>query len=74
MNLGGDLDLRPVPEPLLAPPAGCRWQLLWSSEAPAYGGGGTPPVRPHSHLHLPSAAAILLGSEPGAIEDDHDDA
>jgi maltooligosyltrehalose trehalohydrolase len=69
VNLGCDLDLRPLPEPLLAPPIGCRWEVLWSSEAPGYGGGGTPPMRPHSHLHVPGAAAILLGSEPGVIHD-----
>ena len=70
VNLGCDLDLRPVPEPLLAPPAASRWTVAWSSEAPKYGGGGTPPVRPHSHLHLPGEAAILLRSEPGPIDDD----
>ena len=70
VNLGCDLDLRPVPEPLLAPPAGTRWQVLWSSESVRYGGSGTPPVRPHSHLHVPGEAAILLGSEPGNIDDD----
>ena len=73
VNLGCDLDLRPVPEPLIAPPSGCRWEVAWSSESPRYGGGGTPPVRPHSHLHVPGAAAILLRSEPGKIEDDGKD-
>jgi len=70
VNLGSDLDLRPAPEPLLAPPAGCCWQVQWSSEAVRYGGSGTPPIRPHSHLHVPGAAAIFLRSEPGAIDDD----
>jgi len=70
VNLGCDLDLTPVPEPLLAPPAGARWATLWSSEAPAYGGNGTPPMRPHSHLHVPGESAVLLGSEPGSIDDD----
>ena len=70
VNLGCDLDLQPIPEPLLAPPAGARWRVGWSSEALRYGGGGTPPVRPHSHLHVPGSAAILLMSEPGDIEDD----
>jgi maltooligosyltrehalose trehalohydrolase len=69
VNLGCDLDLRPLPEPLLAPPIGCRWEVLWSSEAPRYGGGGMPPMRPHSHLHVPGAAAILLRSEPGVVHD-----
>jgi maltooligosyltrehalose trehalohydrolase len=59
-----------VPEPLLAPPAGSRWALQWSSEAPKYGGGGTAPVRPHSYLHIPGEAAILLRSEPGEIDED----
>jgi maltooligosyltrehalose trehalohydrolase len=42
VNLGRDLHLLPAPEPLLAPPAGTRWKLHWSSEDPRYGGGGTP--------------------------------
>jgi maltooligosyltrehalose trehalohydrolase len=43
VNLGSDLDLEPAPEPLLAPLAGMRWEVLWSSEDPRYGGGGAPP-------------------------------
>jgi maltooligosyltrehalose trehalohydrolase len=69
VNLAGDLDVRPVPEPLLAAPSGCRWAVLWSSEAPRYGGGGTPPIQLHSQLHVPGAAAILLRSEPGEIHE-----
>jgi maltooligosyltrehalose trehalohydrolase len=42
VNLGPDLYFEPVAEPLLAPPAGTIWHLLWSSEDPAYGGAGTP--------------------------------
>jgi maltooligosyltrehalose trehalohydrolase len=70
VNLGCDLDLRPVPEPLLAPPGGCRWELQWSSEAVRYGGHGTPPLRIHSHLHVPGESAVLLRSAPGPVEDD----
>ena len=44
VNLGRDLTLPVRPEPLLAPPAGVRWTLLWSSEAPDYGGSGAVPV------------------------------
>jgi len=44
VNLGRDLHLTPAPEPLLAPPAGQRWQTQWSSEDPRYGGVGTPPL------------------------------
>ncbi len=42
VNLGRDLLLGPAPEPLLAPVEGHAWQLLWSSEAPLYGGSGSP--------------------------------
>jgi len=48
VNLGADLRLTPCPEPLLAPPAGRRWEVLWSSEDPGYGGSGVvhPETRP----------------------------
>jgi maltooligosyltrehalose trehalohydrolase len=42
VNLGRDLPLSPIPEPLLAPPAGARWRLVWCSESVAYGGEGEP--------------------------------
>ena len=42
VNLGRDLLLGPTPEPLLAPVEGHAWRLLWSSEAPGYGGSGSP--------------------------------
>ena len=42
VNLGRDLLLGPAPEPLLAPIEGQAWRLLWSSEAPVYGGSGGP--------------------------------
>src|SRR6185436_11833233 len=34
VNLGRDLACVPAPEPLLAPPAAQRWDVLWSSEEP----------------------------------------
>jgi maltooligosyltrehalose trehalohydrolase len=40
VNLGSELDLRPAPEPLLAPPLQSRWQLIWSSDEPRYDGPG----------------------------------
>ena len=42
VNLGRDLLLGPMPEPLLAPVEGHAWRLIWSSEAPVYGGSGGP--------------------------------
>ena len=76
VNMGCDLDLRPASEPLLAPPAASRWVTQWSSASPKYGGQGTPPLRPQSHLQIPGESAVLLRSERAPIEDDgneHDD-
>jgi len=62
VNLGCDLELTPAPEPLLAPPAGAEWQVLWSSEAARYGGQGTGPVNPDDQWHLPGECAVLLSA------------
>ena len=35
VNLGADLSVASVPDPLFAPPAGSDWHLVWSSEDPA---------------------------------------
>jgi maltooligosyltrehalose trehalohydrolase len=70
INLGSDLDQSPAPEPLLAPPAGGRWRLTWSSESVRYGGRGTPPIQPHQQWHVPGECALLFASEEGPIDDD----
>jgi maltooligosyltrehalose trehalohydrolase len=41
VNLGPDAPA-PISAPLIAPPDRQGWRLVWSSEDPAYGGGGTP--------------------------------
>jgi maltooligosyltrehalose trehalohydrolase len=64
INLACDLDLTPVPEPLVAPPPDSRWTIQWSSEAVRYGGHGTPPLRQDAGWVVPGEAAILLRSEP----------
>ena len=69
VNLGRDLDPVPAPEPLLAPPAGSDWRLLWSSEAAAYGGAGTPPLNAAGRWHLPGESAVLMTSEPHPGDD-----
>ncbi len=73
VNLGCDLDMRPLPEPLLAPPAGCRWVVQWSSGSVRYGGQGRPPLRPHSQWHVPGECALFLRSEIGASPDDEEE-
>ncbi|HYG91000.1 MAG TPA: malto-oligosyltrehalose trehalohydrolase [Azospirillum sp.] len=60
VNLGRDLHLDVVPEPLLAPPLERRWRLLWSSEDVAYGGGGTPDIETDGDWYLPGHAAVVL--------------
>lgn len=61
VNLGIDLDLEPVPEPLLAPLTGLRWEVLWSSEDPRYGGGGAPPPEDEEGCwRLPGQAAVVM--------------
>jgi maltooligosyltrehalose trehalohydrolase len=60
VNLGRDLVSDTIAEPLLAPPAGLGWQMQWSSEAPLYGGAGTPDPIPGGEWHIPGHAAILL--------------
>jgi maltooligosyltrehalose trehalohydrolase len=57
-NLGRDLVCPPA-EPLLAPPRGRRWKILWSSEDPHYGGRGTPELD-EAHDRVVGHAAIVL--------------
>jgi maltooligosyltrehalose trehalohydrolase len=71
VNLGCDLRLDPAPEPLLAPPEGQRWTVLWSSQALRYGGNGTPPLEGDFNWRIPGEAAVLLAPEPTS-EDDGD--
>ena len=61
VNLGVDLYLTSPPEPLLAPPREHRWEILWSSEHPAYGGIGTPPVENPDGWRIPGTSAVVLG-------------
>ena len=60
VNLGADIDLSPIAEPLLAPPRGCDWIVQWSSEDLAYGGSGHQPLRTRPAFTLRGESAILL--------------
>jgi len=64
VNLGLDLSLSPGPEPLLAPPEGMEWRVLWSSEAPRYGGLAAPPLDAEERWLLPGHAAVALRPAP----------
>ena len=61
VNLGRDLKPRSIPDPLIAPPRGKHWTLLWSSENPTYGGTGTPEFETAEGLNICGQAAMLLG-------------
>lgn len=63
VNLGRDLEWSPTAEPLIVPPAGHRWRLLWSSEDPRYGGTGTPRLDVQ-HWFLPGHATVVLTTRP----------
>ena len=65
VNLGRDLALGSIPDPLFAPPAGFAWRLDWSSEDPAYGGAGVRPLDPHRRFILGAGSAVLLA--PAAL-------
>jgi maltooligosyltrehalose trehalohydrolase len=67
VNLGPDLELDVIPEPLLAPPAGERWTLVWSSEHPRYGGCGTPAPDAITPWRVAAESAVVLA--PAGRED-----
>lgn len=67
VNLGRTLPLVPMPEPLLAPPAGQRWKLLWHSEDPRYHGNGMMEPDGEHGWRLPAHALAVLVPHP--VED-----
>jgi maltooligosyltrehalose trehalohydrolase len=65
VNWGPGMSVGSRPEPLLAPPTGGRWHVRWSSEDPAYGGGGHGEVDPASETPLPGECAVVLAPVRG---------
>jgi maltooligosyltrehalose trehalohydrolase len=60
VNLGSDLHLHVVPEPLLAPPRGVRWDLLLSTEDLCYGGRGALHPEQDDGWLIPARSATVL--------------
>lgn len=60
VNLGERQVLNPASEPLLAPPPGCRWETLWSSDSPRYGGADDVATATLEHWSLPAESAVAL--------------
>ncbi len=60
VNFGLDLHLDPAPEPLLAPPEGKEWNVIWSSEARQYGGCGVPQADTVENWYFPGQTTLVL--------------
>jgi maltooligosyltrehalose trehalohydrolase len=60
VNLGERRVLHPASEPLLAPPPGCRWETLWTSESQRYGGAGTVATAAPDQWILPPESAVAV--------------
>jgi maltooligosyltrehalose trehalohydrolase len=65
VNLGTDVHLARVPEPLLAPPEGQVWTTVATTESPRYGGHGAWPLR-EDRWHLTAECAYVLRTEARA--------
>jgi maltooligosyltrehalose trehalohydrolase len=64
VNFGPYLEMLHIPEPLLAPPRGKQWTLLWNSERLEYGGiSAMSPITPDG-WHIAEETAFLLASTP----------
>lgn len=64
VNFGGDIELHPAPEPLLAPPDEQIWDLLWCSEDLRYGGQGYTPPTTDGKFELSARSALLFAAAP----------
>jgi maltooligosyltrehalose trehalohydrolase len=60
VNLGESQVLRPASEPLLAPPAGCRWETLWTSDSRRYGGAEAVAIATPEQWILPAESTVAL--------------
>jgi maltooligosyltrehalose trehalohydrolase len=61
VNIGVDVTVPSIAEPLVAPPPGhYGWGVQWSSEHPDYGGLGTPDVVNSEGWRVPGHSAIVL--------------
>jgi maltooligosyltrehalose trehalohydrolase len=64
VNLGAPQPLVPSPEPLLAPPFGFEWDVIWSSEDKRYGGPGVAQPFSDDGWSLPGEATIAFRAIP----------
>ncbi|HEX8489547.1 MAG TPA: DUF3459 domain-containing protein, partial [Chthoniobacterales bacterium] len=64
VNFGTPQPLIPCPEPLLAPPFGFEWDVIWSSDDPRYGGPGITKPFGDEGWSLPGESTIALRAIP----------
>lgn len=69
VNLGRDLPVLSIPDPLSAPPAARDWSMIWSSELTRYGGTGQRPVDLRERWTLPAHAAIVFATKAKEARD-----
>ncbi len=60
VNFGDRQILHPASEPLLAQPSGCKWETLWTTESPRYGGRGTVAIASEERWLLPAESTVAL--------------
>jgi maltooligosyltrehalose trehalohydrolase len=60
VNFGESQVLHPASEPLLAPALGYRWETLWTSESPRYGGPGTVAIASEKQWLLPGESTVAF--------------
>src|SRR5690606_35545508 len=74
VNFGRDQWLNPAPQPLLAPPEGRDWGIIFSSDELAYGGRGARLVFDEGLWRLPGEAAVVLASRPSEVGESNTEA
>ena len=63
VNFGCELHLSPVPQPLMAPPAGKEWDMLWTSDDPRYGAACTGKLQVDDGWQIPGETTVVLKAE-----------
>ncbi|MBB3660843.1 maltooligosyltrehalose trehalohydrolase [Rhizobium sp. BK650] len=60
VNFGHNLEVSSLADPLFAPPAGCQWNVEWSSEDLVYGGRGKRPINVQRRWVLDADCALVF--------------
>ena len=62
VNFGESQIMKPASEPVLATPWGYRWETLWTSDSPRYGGTGAVPIASEEQWLLLAESTVVLKS------------